>query len=406
MRIAYLSIEFPPRIFGGLGVYVDEISRELVRLGESISVFTLGDGKLKKYQEMNGVEVFRMYPVPIRDGLDLFLSDQTLSWGEGLRFLEDLISLNQLCAAGVMENGPFNLCVAHDWLGLLAGMAIKREGTAMIYHVHGLEIGRTDVPNPQLVALEKKGAEVADLVITVSEAMKRQLMGMGVAAEKIAVCYHGVDTVFFNPDRADAGQLADLRSRYGFAEDDIIVLFMGRLEPVKGVVQLFSAIAQVQAKHPGVKLLVVGKGSLESWAASEAERLGCVRLVTDFLDAEEKMLTYALADLCVFPSIYEPFGIVALEAAAMGKATVVGASGTSGLAEIVKNPAAELPTGVHVNARDPNDIAWGINLALEDGERLRSWGKNARARALEEFTWQKAAERTLAIYRDVSLQGR
>ncbi len=404
MRIAYLSIEFPPRIFGGLGVYVDEISRELVRLGESISVFTLGDGKLKKYQEMNGVEVFRMYPVPIRDGLDIFLSAQTLSWGEGLRFFEDLISLNQLCAAGVMENGPFNLCVAHDWLGLLAGMAIKREGTAMIYHVHGLEIGRTDAPNPQLVALEKKGAEVADMVITVSEAMKRQLVGMGVAAEKIRVCYHGVDTVFFNPDRADARRLADLRSRYGFAEDDIVVLFMGRLEPVKGVVQLFSAIAQVQAKHPRVKLLAVGKGSLESWAASEAKRLSCIRLVTDFLDAEEKMLTYALADLCVFPSIYEPFGIVALEAAAMGKAAVVGAAGTSGLAEIVKNPAAERPTGVHVNARDPGDIAWGINFALEDGERLKSWGKNARARALEEFTWQKAAERTLEIYQEVSSQ--
>ena len=400
MRIAYLSIEFPPRIFGGLGVYVDEISRELVSMGESISVFTLGDGKLKKYQEMNGVEVFRMYPVPIRDGLDLFLSAQTLSWGEGLHFLEDLISLNQLCAASVMENGPFHLCVAHDWLGLLGGMAVKREGTTMIYHVHGLEIGRTDSPNPQLVALEKKGAEVADLVITVSEAMKRQLVGMGVAAEKIRVCYHGVDTVFFNPDRADAGRLEDLRSRFGFAEDDLVVLFMGRLEPVKGVVQLFSAIAQVQAKHPRVKLLVVGKGSLESWAASEAKRLGCVRLVTDFLDAEEKMLTYALADLCVFPSIYEPFGIVALEAAAMGKASVVGAAGTSGLAEIVKNPAAELPTGVHVNARDPNDIAWGINFALEDGERLRSWGKNARARALEEFTWTKAAERTIEIYKE------
>jgi glycosyltransferase involved in cell wall biosynthesis len=406
MRIAYLSIEFPPRIFGGLGVYVDEISRELVRLGESISVFTLGDGKLKKYQEMNGVEVFRMYPVPIRDGLDIFLSAQTLSWGEGLRFLEDLISLNQLCAASVMENGPFHLCVAHDWLGLLGGMAVKREGTPMIYHVHGLEIGRTDAPNPQLVALEKKGATAADMVITVSEAMKRQLVSMGVAAEKTRVCYHGVDTVFFNPDRADARLLAQLRSRYGLAEDDIIVLFMGRLEPVKGVVQLFSAIGKVQAKHPRVKLLVVGKGSLESWAASEAKLLGCVTLVTDFLDAEEKMLTYALADLCVFPSIYEPFGIVALEAAAMGKAAVVGAAGTSGLAEIVKNPAAELPTGVHVNARDPEDITWGINLALEDMDRLRSWGKNARARALEEFTWQKAAERTLEIYREVSSQRR
>ena len=87
MRIAYLSLEFPPRIFGGLGVYVDEISREMVSLGERISVFTLGDSKLERHQEMNGVEVFRRYPVPIRDGLEIFLSTQTLSWGEGLHFL-------------------------------------------------------------------------------------------------------------------------------------------------------------------------------------------------------------------------------------------------------------------------------------------------------------------------------
>jgi glycosyltransferase involved in cell wall biosynthesis len=402
MRIAYLSLEFPPRIFGGLGVYVDEISREMVSLGEKISVFTLGDNRLERHQDMNGVEVFREVTVPIRDGLEIFLSPETLSWGEGLYFLLDLFSLNQLAAARLMENGPFHLCVAHDWLGLLGAMAVKREGIPMIYHVHGLEIGRTDTPNPQLVTLEKKGANVADLVITVSEAMKQQLVGLGVSQEKIRVCYHGVDAAFFNPDRADAKRLAALRKRYGFTSDDVIVLFMGRLESVKGVVQLFSAISLVREKHPKVKLLAVGKGSLESWAISEAKRLGGITVVTDFLDGEVKMLTYALADLCVFPSIYEPFGIVALEAAAMGKAAVVGASGTSGLAEIVKNPAAQLPTGVHVNARDPNDIAWGINLALEDLDRLKSWGKNARTRVLEEFTWQKAAERTLAIYKEVA----
>jgi glycogen synthase len=80
----------------------------------------------------------------------------------------------------------------------------------------------------------------------------------------------------------------------------------------------------------------------------------------------------------------------------------VGASGTSGLAEIVQNPAAPKPTGVHVNARSPQDIAWGINLALEDQSRLLSWGENARARALADFTWQKAAERTMQVYRDVA----
>ena len=198
--------------------------------------------------------------------------------------------------------------------------------------------------------------------------------------------------------------LASLRERYGFAKDDIIILFVGRLESVKGVKELFSALPQVLALHANVKLLVVGKGSLEAWASKEVHRQGngSVTLVTDFLDDEEKMHMYALADLCVFPSIYEPFGIVALEAAAMGKAAVVGAAGISGLAEIVKNPATMRPTGVHVNARDPRDIAWGINLALEDLDRLKSWGKNARARVLEEFTWQIAAERTLAIYKEVA----
>lgn len=404
MRIAYLSIEFPPRIFGGLGVYADEISREIVSQGEKVSVFTLGDGKLCRHQDMNGVEVFRMYPIPIRDGLEVFLSAQTLSWGEGLRFLEDLLSLNQLSAASITENGPFDLCVAHDWLGLLGGMAVKREGIPMIYHIHGLEVGRSDNPNPQLVALEKKGTEVADRVITVSEAMKQELLTLGTPNEKVSVCYHGVDASFFDPDRADVKILAALRKRYGFSEDDIIILFVGRLESVKGVKELFSALPEVQALHANVKLLVVGKGSLEAWAAEQVQQQGyrCVTLVTDFLNANEKMHHYALADLCVFPSIYEPFGIVALEAAAMGKAAVVGAAGTSGLAEIVKNPAAMRPTGVHINARDPRDIAWGINLALEDLDRLRSWGKNARARVLEEFTWQKAAERTLAIYKEVT----
>jgi glycosyltransferase involved in cell wall biosynthesis len=401
MRIAYLSIEFPPRIFGGLGVYADEISREIVSQGEKVSVFTLGDSKLERHQDMNGVEVFREVPVPIRDGLEIFLSPETLSWGEGLRFLEDLLSLNQLSAASIMENGPFDLCVAHDWLGLLGAMAVKKEGIPMIFHVHGLEVGRSENPNPQLVALEKKGAEVADLIITVSEAMKQEMVRLGVRSEKIRVCYHGVDAAFFNPHQADPKRLTDLRKRYGYAEDDVIVLFMGRLESVKGIVQLFSAIPDVLAKHPNLKLLVVGKGSLESWALSEAKRLGCITLVTDFLDAEDKMHHYALADLCVFPSIYEPFGIVALEAAAMGKAAVVGAAGTSGLAEIVKNPGDARPTGVHVNARDSQDIAWGINLALENLDRLKSWGKNARARVIEEFTWKKAAERTLAIYKEV-----
>lgn len=399
MKIAYFSTEYPPLIYGGLGVYVDSISGELTELGEKISVFTWGDGKLKKHEDVKGIEVFRENPVPMRDGLSVFLSDETLAWGEGLGFLFDLLSYNQLSSADVIESGPFDLCVAHDWLGLPGGMAAKNKGIPMIYHVHGLEIGRSEHPNMQLVKLEKKGCEVADAVITVSESMKQELVGMGVTADKIHVCYHGVDANFFDPDRVDPKKLQELLDKYGISEDDIVVLFVGRLEPVKGVIQLLKAMPMVAGRHPNVKLLVVGKGSLEDQV--KAYSGGFVTLVTDFLAPDDKMLHYALADLCVFPSLYEPFGIVALEAAAMARPAVVGASGTSGLREIVENPQASKPTGVHVNARDPEDLAWGINLALEDPVRLKAWGKNARERILDKFTWRKAALKTLEIYGEV-----
>ncbi|MCQ8903558.1 MAG: glycosyltransferase family 4 protein [Methanothrix sp.] len=400
MNIAYLSTEYPPLVYGGLGVYVDSISREIASIGHKVSVFTMGRPDLKRKETKKGVTAFREIPLPLGDALEIFYSKETLSWGSGLDFLNSLLSYNQLAAARVRDSGPFDLCVAHDWLALPAGMAL-RQSMPVIYHVHCTEIGRSGHPNPQLVSLEMKGAKLADLVLTVSEAMKAELEGLGVPAEKIRVCHHGVDVKLFDPASVKPERLQILRESYGLKESDKILLFLGRLEPVKGVSQLLSAMPIIRRDHPEAKLLVVGDGSLRGDVRSEAERLGGVVLVDRFLSPQEKAYHYALADLCIFPSIYEPFGIVALEAAAMERPCVVGASGTSGLREIVVNPSAEKPTGVHVNARDPNDIAWGVNLALEDPDRLRNWGRNARERVLEMFTWRKAAEKTLKIYEEV-----
>jgi glycogen(starch) synthase len=406
MRVAYFSTEFPPRIYGGLGVYVDCISRELATLGQNISIFAPGDIGLASYEQSGNVEVFRELPVPLSDALKVFLSTQTLAWGPGLEMLMDLLSYNQTAAARLLQEDPYDLCVAQDWLGLPGAMAVKRKGTSMIYHVHGLEVGRSEHPNPQLVSLEKIGASLADLVITVSEAMKRELIDLGVPSEKIRVCYHGIDTEFFDPSRIDPVRLDKLKEKYELTKEDIVILFIGRLEPVKGVIQLLMAMPKVLEKHPSAKLLIIGKGSLEEWIKSEVNRLGYLILITDFIDSESKTYHYALADLCVYPSLYEPLGIVSLEAAAMGKPAVVGASGVSGLREIVENPFAEKPTGVHINPRDPEDIAWGINLALEDQGRLKIWGKNARERVINHFTWKKAAETTLGFYQEAMLSDR
>jgi len=402
MKIAYFSIEYPPRVFGGLGVYVDSISKEIATLGHEIGVFTLGDGKLRRRQSKSGVTAFRETPVPMKDGWGPFVSDRTKAWGDGIDFLHDLMSYNQLSAFRVLEEGGFDLAVGHDWLGLPGAMAVQKTGLCTIYHVHSTEMGRESSPNPQIVDLEVRGALAADAVITVSLAMKEELASLGVPREKIRVCYHGVDTDTFSPSSVKPRKLQALKEKYGIEDEDPVILFIGRLEPVKGAIPLVRAMPSVLRKHPKAKLLVVGKGTLADQIRREAEPLGeSVRVVTDFLDLETKICHYALSDICVFPSLYEPFGIVAVEAASMEKPAVVGANGVSGLREIVDDPSSENPTGVHVDPQNPEDIAWGINLVLEDRDKMIQWGQNARKKCLEIFNWKRAAEETAKIYEEV-----
>lgn len=117
----------------------------------------------------------------------------------------------------------------------------------------------------------------------------------------------------------------------------------------------------------------------------------------DFVPEEERILTYAAADVCIFPSVYEPFGIVSLEAMAMQKPVIVGAKGVVGFREQVISSGSG-QNGLHVNGEDPSDIAWGIIETLKDPQRAKMWGENGRKRVLEYFTWRKTAEETIEVY--------
>jgi glycosyltransferase involved in cell wall biosynthesis len=126
-----------------------------------------------------------------------------------------------------------------------------------------------------------------------------------------------------------------------------------------------------------------------------------VKFCFDFIPEEERIAHYAACDLAVFPSYYEPFGIVALEAMAMEKAVVVGAAGVSGMREIVIC-CGEEQCGFHVDPNNPSDIAWGVISALENPELRKQLGKNGRKRVLAEFTWNKIAKRTIELYESVA----
>jgi len=156
----------------------------------------------------------------------------------------------------------------------------------------------------------------------------------------------------------------------------------------------------VLKEYPKTKLVILGKGEEQSDIVETSNRLGIKNNVVyrfDFVPEDERILHYAASDVCIFPSVYEPFGIVSLEAMSMAKPVVVGARGVVGFREQVISSGPG-QNGVHVNGEDPADIAWGIKETLRDPKRAKLWGVNGRKRVLDYFTWRKVAEQTLGVY--------
>jgi len=243
-------------------------------------------------------------------------------------------------------------------------------------------------------------AENADRVITVSYAMQEDLIKHGWSQSKISVVWNGVDPERYNPSKCKKDAVKAIKEKYSIPLDWNMILFVGRLTWVKSVRNLLQAMPSVLKEYPNTKLVILGKGDEQTDIVETSERLGIKDKIVyrfDFIPESERILHYAASDVCVFPSVYEPFGIVSLEAMAMEKPVVVGARGVVGFKEQVINSGTD-QTGVHVNGQDPSDIAWGLKEVLRDPEKARNWGENGRRRVLEYFTWRKVADETLKIY--------
>jgi glycogen(starch) synthase len=241
------------------------------------------------------------------------------------------------------------------------------------------------------------------MVITVSNAMKEELIGLGFPADKIRVVYNGVDPQKYCLDQVSTKKMEEVRQQYGLEESDSMILFLGRLVWVKGADKLIAAMPQVLKEVPNAKLIIIGVGDMQECLEHQVQNLklqDAVKFRFEFISEEERIANYAACDLAVFPSIYEPFGIVAVEAMSMEKPVVVGASGISGMREIVI-PYGQEQCGFHFNPNDPTDIAWGIINSLKDPQRKFQLGQNGRKRVLQEFTWDTIAKRTLQLYNEL-----
>ena len=410
MKLAVLVYEYPPKIVGGLGTYAAEITRKFVLMDNDVTVFTMNDdaGSLPTREIWRGIEIHRPLHIDISDSLPDVVAEDIRKWGRGIHLFSKIMVYNYLSASKLInelirkEAIKYDIVVAHDWLSAIGGMTVKREiGLPFAFHVHSTEKGRTLGNGSEVVSnIELHAAKTADLIVTVSYAMKEELTELGFPRDKIQVAYNGVDPQKYDSKAVSYEQIRKIRGSYGIKDDELMILFIGRLVGVKGVDKLIMAMPHILQKIPKARLVILGLGDLQEYLVNLAKTMkldNVVKFRFEFVPEEERILHYAACDVAVFPSLYEPFGIVVLEAMSMGKPVVVGAAGVSGMREIVV-ACGEDQSGYHINPANPTDIAWGITSALESPEKRRWLGENGRRRVLNEFTWEKIAQRTLALY--------
>ena len=408
MRIGFFVWEYPPTLVGGLGTYAEYITQEFVEIGHDVSVFTLNRGDLRTREILKGVEVHRPLISDASNIFPFFVVDDLKKWGTNIKLFNDIFIYNILSATKFInglikkEKYKFDIVCVHDWLSSISGIVIKNESKIpVVFHTHSTEWGRSGGKGSEVVShLEEAMAQYANKVITVSYAMQKDLIQHGWPQSKISVVWNGVDPETYSPSQVKKEDVEEIREKYGIPKDGNMILFIGRLTWVKGVRNLLQAMPTVIKEYPKTKLVILGKGEQQTDIVETAIRLGIKDSLVyrfDFVPENERILHYAAADLCVFPSTYEPFGIVSLEAMAMETPIVVGARGVVGFREQVISTGTD-QNGIHINGEDPADIAWGIKEVLRNPEKAINWGENGRKRVLDLFTWRKVAEETLRIY--------
>ncbi len=389
MRVLLISWEYPPVIEGGLGRHVRKLSESLVRDGAEIHVLTRGGGGLPADDERHGVFVHRVREPEYPRDVDAFVG-----WVAAMN--ADMRDLGiELC-----ERFDFDLVHSHDWLVASAAERLaRRSGRPWLTTIHATEFGRHQgwvqtYPQSHIHGVERAMVRRADHVITCSRYMRSHVAKVfGVPAARITVIPNGIDPRDLEPVVDD---LAALRARYA-GPDERLVLLVGRLVYEKGFHLALDALAPVIKRLGNVRFVVAGTGTAEHELKRQARRLGLSKHGSFLGWVGDDMLhsLYRVADLCIVPSIYEPFGLVALEAMASGCLCVV--ADTGGLREVVPGDGT---VGLRFPSRDSAALGAVVGKVLTDDLARARLIAEAREHVLG-FDWAEVARRTRAVYAGV-----
>ena len=383
MKILMLTWEYPPRIVGGISRVVHDLSHKLVKDGNDVTVVTYKEGDVPEFENDKGVKVYRVENYMIHP-------NNFTDWIMQLNF-----NLTSKATQIINEQGKFDCIHAHDWLVAYSAKTLKDAfQIPIVSTIHATEAGRNsgihdDVQryiNDTEWLLTYESTEV----IVNSNYMKCELQRLfGLPFEKINVIPNGINLNNFNGIDRDY----DFRRRFAM-DNEKIILYIGRLVYEKGVQHLISAMPKIINGYHDTKLIIGGKGGMYDELKQQAKNLGIENKVyfTGYLSSKDVQKMYKCADIAVFPSTYEPFGIVALEAMLAGVPTVV--SDIGGLDEIVDHGV----NGMKSYAGNSNSIADSVLSLLYNHQLCDNITKNAKAKVKQEFNWNKITKDTYFTY--------
>jgi glycogen(starch) synthase len=386
-RVLMLSWEYPPVVVGGLGRHVHALATSLAAAGHEVTVVTrhAPGAALEEYAE--GVRIVR---APEDPPLFPLATPSLLAWT--MAFNHTLTR----AALRAAETADFDVIHAHDWLVTHTAVTLKEHlGRPLVATIHATEAGRHQgwLPgemNKCIHSVEWWLGQEACRVLVCSSYMRWEVTRLlELPPGRVEVIPNGVDgRVWQAPPRA----VAAARSR--FAGEGPLIGYAGRLVYEKGVQHLVSAVPALRQEHPGIRVVIAGDGPFRAELQEEARRLRLQRTVrfAGFLTEHELPAVLAATDATVVPSLYEPFGMVALEAAAAGAPLAVAATG--GLAEIVE-PGV---TGVTFPHSDPDALASAVGTLLDDEVFARRVARQARSMVTERYAWSAIAASTAASY--------
>jgi glycogen synthase len=388
-RVLVLSWEYPPLIEGGLARHVHKLSEALVELGVEVHVLTRGGEDSPGEETAAGVHVHR-----IRE------PSHPTDLGEFVAWVERMNS--DMLAAGVElgDRLEFDLVHGHDWLVANACDHLARRMAApLVTTIHATEYGRhqgwvKDHPQSYIHGVERWITDRSQRVIACSAYMREQVADVfGIAPARITVIPNGIDPA--DLPRPEAAELARLRSAFA-APAERLVLLIGRLVYEKGFQLALEAMPRVIKAVPGTRFLVAGSGTHEEELKKQAAELGLMEHGTflGWIGDDVLRSLYGIADLTVVPSIYEPFGLVALEAMASGCPCIV--ADTGGLREVVPHELA----GLRFRADDPRALARMAIRVLSDPDLEARLIAEAHEH-VRRFDWADIAAETAALYADL-----